>query len=163
MAGRSQPNEQNGRRPAVPLDKARGDNCLDAVFPLLAQEWHPVKNGDLTPWDVTARSTKTVWWICENGHEWQASPDSRINGSGCPYCNGQLASKENSLAALNPALAAEWDHDANDTLTPEQVLPRSMRAVGWICRSCGCRWTMPIAYRTEGSGCPVCRKKKGRT
>lgn len=83
-----------------------------------------------------------------------------MNGSGCPYCNGRLAGKENCLATLNPVLAAEWDYDVNDNLTPEQVLPRSMRMVGWICQSCGCRWNAPIAYRTEGSGCPVCRKKK---
>ena len=103
-----------------------------------------------------------VWWRCEKGHEWQATPDSRVNGSGCPYCAGRLATRENCLAALAPALAAEWDYDANSPLTPEQVLPKSMRSVGWICQRCGCRWRAPIAYRTEGSGCPACRKAQGR-
>ena len=201
------------------------EHCLAAVFPQLAQEWHPEKNGALTPWDVPpggvrkvwwrcgkghewqasisnrgkgrgcpycakrtrrgltleqaspelcaqwhptrntlppgaymAHSNKKVWWRCGKGHEWQATPDSRVSGSGCPYCAGRLASEENCLAALAPDLAAEWDYEANGELTPAQVLPRSMRKVGWICRSCGHRWSMPIAYRAEGSGCPVCRE-----
>lgn len=161
LPNRANPN--GSRCPACTRTIPTDENNLARRNPELAALWHPTRNGTVTPDQVMPQSNKQWWWCCEKGHEWQASPDSRINGSGCPYCNGQLASKENSLAALNPALAAEWDHDANDTLTPEQVLPRSMRAVGWICRSCGCRWTMPIAYRTEGSGCPVCRKKKGRT
>jgi hypothetical protein len=31
-----------------------------------------MKNGDLTPEDVTPGSHKKVWWVCEKGHEWQA-------------------------------------------------------------------------------------------
>lgn len=30
-------------------------------FPELAKEWHPVKNDDLTPNDVTVGSNKNVW------------------------------------------------------------------------------------------------------
>jgi len=31
----------------------------------LALEWHPIKNGDLTPHDVTFGNCKRgVWWIC---------------------------------------------------------------------------------------------------
>jgi hypothetical protein len=45
---------------------------LKAVNPGLAAQWHPVKNGDLTPEDVTPGSKKKVWWLCEKGHEWQA-------------------------------------------------------------------------------------------
>ena len=38
----------------------------------LAKEWHPTKNGSLTPADLTLGSNKRVWWICSKGHEWQA-------------------------------------------------------------------------------------------
>jgi hypothetical protein len=41
----------------------------------LAKQWHPTKNGKLTPSDVGAGSTKKVWWKCNKGddHEWVAS------------------------------------------------------------------------------------------
>ena len=44
---------------------------LKAVNPGLAAKWHPVKNGDLNPEDVTPGSHKKAWWVCEKGHEWQ--------------------------------------------------------------------------------------------
>ena len=48
------------------------DNCLQTLNPSLAKEWHPNKNDDLRPNDVTVGSRKKVWWICEKRHEWQA-------------------------------------------------------------------------------------------
>lgn len=152
---------RNGKGCPYCAKRARKGISLDTAAPELCAQWHPVYN-PLPPSAYMAHSNKKVWWRCENGHEWQASPDSRINGSGCPYCAGRLACKENCLSALNPALASEWDNEVNGDLTPEQVLPKSMRSVGWICSFCGHRWNMPIAYRTEGSGCPVCRERRGR-
>lgn len=62
-------------------------NRLSIINPTLAGEWHPTKNGKLTPYDVTVSSGKKVWWKCKNGHEWLARICSRNNGNGCPYCN----------------------------------------------------------------------------
>nr|WP_285849806.1 zinc-ribbon domain-containing protein [Niallia taxi] len=55
-------------------------NCLQTTHPHLAEEWHPTKNGDLTPMDVTKGSKKKVWWLQnKNGksREWPARIDSR--------------------------------------------------------------------------------------
>ena len=63
------------------------DNNLIINFPEIVKEWHPVKNGDLTPMDVKAGSTKKVWWKCEKCHEWQAEIRFRTQrGTGCPKC-----------------------------------------------------------------------------
>ena len=132
---------------------------LDVASPELSVQWHPTLNA-LPPNAYMAHSNKKVWWICEKGHAWQARLDSRMNGSGCPYCSGHLASKENCLLTLHPILSDEWDYESNYPLTPDQVLPRSMRKVTWICKECGHRWSAPISYRVDGSGCPECRKKK---
>ena len=47
---------------------------LKKINPKLAKEWHPTKNGNLTPKDVTPSSGQKVWWICDNrghkGHWW---------------------------------------------------------------------------------------------
>jgi hypothetical protein len=62
------------------------ENCLAANNPMLSKEWHPKKNGKETPYDVTVNSNKKVWWLCENGHEWQAKINNRSNGRGCKQC-----------------------------------------------------------------------------
>ena len=62
-------------------------NTLFALEPELAKEWHPTKNGDLTPNDVTRASSRKVWWLCSDcGHEWKQTIHTRSKGEGCPYC-----------------------------------------------------------------------------
>lgn len=33
-----------------------------------------------------SRARRKVWWLCEQGHKWQAVIGSRSRGRGCPYC-----------------------------------------------------------------------------
>jgi hypothetical protein len=63
-------------------------NSLAVVCPELAREWHPTKNGELTPHHVTHGSTRRVWWRCQFGHEWHATVNQRScrGRSGCPHC-----------------------------------------------------------------------------
>lgn len=63
-----------------------GVNDLFSKKPKLASEWHPTMNGDLLPIMVSANSHKKVWWLCKNGHEWQAEIANRNAGNGCPIC-----------------------------------------------------------------------------
>ena len=51
---------------------------LKATHPYLAAEWHPTKNGDLTPEKVTAGSGKKVWWKNDKRGEFQATICNRI-------------------------------------------------------------------------------------
>ena len=64
-----------------------GYNDLASKYPNISAQWHPTKNGELTPQTVSPFSHKKVWWICSMGHEWQASIKNRVNGTGCPFCN----------------------------------------------------------------------------
>jgi len=64
----------------------KGFNDLATLNPDLAAEWHPTKNEELTPEDVTVSSGKKVWWLCKNKHEYAATVDSRRRGTGCPHC-----------------------------------------------------------------------------
>ena len=71
-----------------------GFNDLATTHPELANEWHPSKNGKLNPKNITAGSSKRVWWKCQKcGHEWQTTVSGR---RGCPKCvkkknKGQLS------------------------------------------------------------------------
>ena len=63
-----------------------GYNDLRTVNPALANEWNYEKNTGVRPIDVTPNSNKKAWWICSNGHEWEAKINNRNNGNGCPIC-----------------------------------------------------------------------------
>ena len=85
-----------------------GFNDLASRFPDLAKEWHPTKNGDLTPDQVLWGSNRRVWWQCAHGHVWDARVKSRAAGAGCPYCaSRQISPGDNDLAAQYPDLAAQ--------------------------------------------------------
>lgn len=64
-------------------------NRFSALYPEIASEWHPVKNGNLTPHDIAYGSGKKVWWLCHQcGHEWECSLNNRTGSMrGCPNCN----------------------------------------------------------------------------
>ena len=64
-----------------------GENDLQTTYPAIAREWHPTKNAPLQPWECFPKSERTVWWLKECGHEWQAKITHRNNGSGCPGGN----------------------------------------------------------------------------
>ncbi len=135
-----------------------GDNDLATQLPALAKEWHPTKNGALTPKDVVPGSRRKVWWICPKGHEYQAMISSRAQGSGCPVCAGKkIIPGENDLASQYPTIAKEWHPTMNGSLTPDHVLPGSRKKVWWQCRS-GHIWQAVVYSRTgnQRSGCPVC-------
>lgn len=65
----------------------RGVNDLQTERPDLAKEWHPSRNGLLTPRDVTRGSSKEVWWQCASGHEWKRRINNRTSQKkGCGKC-----------------------------------------------------------------------------
>ncbi len=66
----------------------QGYNDLETTHPNLALEWHPTKNGELSPTMFSRGSARKVWWKCAKGHEWQMIINKRCNGYGCPYCSG---------------------------------------------------------------------------
>ena len=47
---------------------------LAKADPEIAAQWHPTKNGSVTPADVRPNSFKKRWWKCEKGHEFEAMP-----------------------------------------------------------------------------------------
>ena len=141
-----------------------GENDLATAYPEAAAQWHPTRNGSLTPRDVLPGAQRRVWWQCERGHEWQARISARTyGGSGCPYCAGKrVAAGENELASAYPELAAQWHPTLNGGLTPDRVTTGSHkrseeRRVGKECRS---RWSYTRA-RGRKCGCPVCAGTAG--
>lgn len=137
-----------------------GENDLASRFPEVAAEWHPTKNGSLTPETVTCGADRRVWWRCGRGHEWPAKVYARTSGgTGCPYCAGQLPIPgETDLASRFPEAAALWHPTKNGGVTPEQVMPGSHRSCWWRCGR-GHEWKAQVQSVTGGTGCPYCAGK----
>lgn len=80
---------------------SKGYNDLESLYPQLAKEWHPTKNGTLLPTEISVGSNKRIWWQCEKKHEWESTPCNRIsNGYGCPRCSHLVSKAENYISDL---------------------------------------------------------------
>ena len=135
-----------------------GYNDLETKMPDLALEWHPTKNEEISPENISIGSNRKVWWQCKKNHEWNAAIKERVRGNGCPYCTGKMPIKGvNDLQTVESELALEWHPTKNRELKPNNVLPGSDKKVWWQCRE-GHEWRATIKNRTRGRcGCPVCK------
>ena len=150
----------------------RGFNDVASVRPILVEQWHPTKNGDLKPAGVIASSHQKVWWRhrAADGtwHEWEAGVASRARlGTNCPYCaNRKVLLGFNDLATTHPDLAEQWHPDKNGELTPKDVTAGSNRKVWWRHWRDDLQlwheWRAPVKRRADGSGCPICYRGRGR-
>ncbi len=141
-----------------------GVNDLATLHPELISEWNAQKNDELDPSSITCGSNRRVWWICNKGHEWQAtiSERTRKRPSGCPYCAHKRAILGvNDLVTTHPELLQEWDYEKNKDLHPQTLIEGSNKSVWWKCVRCGHEWKATVASRTKGSGCPECSSGVG--
>lgn len=133
---------------------------LSVARPDIAAEWHPTKNGLLSPKEIRVGSGLKVWWKCSKGsdHEWAASVVHRTQlHTGCPFCAGKKVSKTASLATLFPSVARLWHPSLNGELTPEDVTPKNQLKVWWICaQNPEHSWQSQVKTLAKGSNCPVC-------
>ena len=66
------PNSRYTQKSECPYCKSRKvtkSNCLATTHPKIAKQWHPEKNGDLTPNLIGAFYSKRVWWKCDKGDD----------------------------------------------------------------------------------------------
>lgn len=138
--------------------RVNNSNSLASLNPVLAKEWHPTLNGELTPNDITPSSNKQVWWLCNknSNHSWKAKPNDRNGKSktGCPYCSGKLVDIHNCLKTTHPELAEEWHPTKNGDLTPYEVSKGSHKKVWWMCKKNNSHeWEARIDSRSD-----VCKR-----
>jgi hypothetical protein len=139
-----------------------GETDLASQYPEIAKEWHPQKNGSLTPSQVTRASSRSVWWICKKfaDHEWKASPKSRtLMESGCPICSGrQILKGFNDLVTTHPQIATQWHPTKNIGRRPTDISKGSNNKVWWVCSDHpDHEWEAVVLSRTfSNSGCPIC-------
>ena len=83
---------QNTKCPYCSGQKVSKTNNLKTLYPAIAAQWHPSKNGDLKPENFKPNSGKIIWWICDknNDHELNMSISYRTKGIKCKYCKKKM-------------------------------------------------------------------------
>ena len=134
-----------------------GFNDLATTDPVIADQWHPTKNDDLTPEMVSRGSDKKVWWF-SHGHEWISTISSRASGGqGCAICTGdQVQVGLNDLATTHPLIAEKWHPTKNGAITSRSLTAGSKKRIWWL-GECGHSWVADVMHKTSGRGCAVCR------
>lgn len=98
-----------------------GFNDFATIVPHLVHQWHPTRNGDLTPQDFTWGSRKKVWWLCEEGHEWKAAIAMRRT-RGCKKCALKGTSRvERALFEACEGWLGEAEHLASVRVVGKRV------------------------------------------
>ena len=138
------------------MSKKRIQHPTIAEDPYLLAQWDHARNAEQGhfPDKVTLRSAKQIFWLCNKcpagqQHSWSASPHSRSSRikKGCPFCAGKAACKCNSLQALYPAIAAEWDHGKNESQPSDY--PASSHYMAWWSSPQRGSWQQTIKSRTS--------------
>lgn len=147
----------------------RFEDSLAALYPEIAKEWHPSKNGKLTPDLFIPGSSERAWWLCSKcGNEWQASIVNRTKGHGCDICatSRRKITKKDTILSRRGSIdkkwcLLDWDYEENE-YGPEYYTNGSGEVVSWRCHNCGYKWKTPICNRTRDykNGCPLCSGKE---
>ena len=138
------------------LKKNRVVTFIHEQSSTIAKEWNREKNLPLVLEDITTGSHKNVWWICDEGHEWQQMVymrfDERRNTS-CPFC--QEKERLSVIKKEYSHLFEQWDEMKNGP--PEYKLyPGSDIRVYWKC-SYGHEWNDAQSIRAKNINCPICQ------
>ena len=143
------------------MPRASQDYNLYVLKPELIMEWHPTMNNSVRPKDVTPGSGKRVWWLCQEGHEWQAVVYSRSRGSGCPHCYKGNHTNGTQLILTDTTFVTEWHPTKNGNLSLRRLDSDSGQKVWWLCQN-GHDWQATIKSRLKGVGCPHCGETSGQ-
>lgn len=134
-----------------------GFNDFASVEPEIAAEWDYERN-TISPCEVTRTSGKKVFWICPEGHPYDARISDRVlKGSGCSVCKGKsVLVGVNDLNTLFPAIAAEVH--PNSPFKATEVTAGSNKTLQWLCGECDHDWYTQVSERTgpHATGCPHC-------
>lgn len=135
--------------------------------PELFSEWDSDANKDLSLDKIGHTSKRKAWWVCKEGHKWQAEISSRtrtVEVRSCPYCSGKkVLEGYNDLATVNKRVLKFWDFEKNTNISPMEVSEFSKKVVWWKCEK-GHSWQQAIQVltlsQTVRSGCPYCYGRK---
>ena len=136
-----------------------GFNDMATRYPQIALDWDYDRNAPITPNEVMPGSVKKYWWLCKQGHSYQATPNGRTaNHNGCPYCSGASTLEGfNDLDTTNPEVSALWDYEKN-VMSPKMISAGSSKKIWFKCER-GHNWLNSVNAQVRSNHCPVCENR----
>ena len=140
-----------------------GINDLATTHPDLAKEWDYTNNGDLKP-NMFSHGTRTkVWWVCPNGHHYQASIGHRSASSGtsCPICNSgrQTSFREQAfyyyIKKLYPNTISRFKNDVFGKFELDIFIPEINTAIEYD----GVAWHKENKFEREKRKYELCKQQ----
>ena len=132
--------------------------------------WHPTKNGDLTPRDVSLGSGKKCWFKCDKcPHDFEKVLNKITNGQWCPYCSEpckKLCNDPNCTICLDKSFESHekskcWHPTKNGDSTPRDVPLGSGKKCWFKCDKCPHNFEKVLSSVTKsGRWCPYCPNQK---
>lgn len=133
-----------------------------------AQYWHPTKNGDLTPDNVSTYSNKKIWFICYKcNHDFETVIQSITRQNvWCPYCSVPTKKLcENNedgrcqtcfqKSFASHEKAQYWDKDKNKINTSNVI--KNSHDTYWFNCDCGHSFEIVLKCITgQNIWCPYC-------
>lgn len=140
--------------------------ALKEVCPEFADEYHSTLNVKLYPRNLYGDSSKALWWLCPEGHEWKASiPRRTSKKANCPDCTlirKEAKARAQKLATTHPSLALYWHPTLNEGRRSDEV-KFSLEGTYWWRLPCGETKRMGMKSFSKKlpnpSCCSICRRR----
>lgn len=87
-------------------------DSLGNIYPNIAKEWHPTKNGSISPYNVLPETHDSYYWLCPKcGNTYKAIVKNRVRmKSGCPKCGQQQANAKQMIKVKNITTGEIFDN-----------------------------------------------------
>ena len=97
-------------------------------------------------------------WLCAEGHEWRAIPESIKRGSWCPECARRKKSGSRRGSNTIEGMRRLAVKRGGECLSATYVnLKTKLR---WRCGGCGHEWEAPPGSVKSGTWCPMCAARR---
>ena len=140
------------------------EHSLLHTHPDLSKEWDYKNNSPLRPENFSYGSNDKVWWVCSEGHKYDAIITNRTRDpkpSGCPVCDGKRVGANNNLLIRFPKITSEWHPTKNGNTKPQDVMPGNNKKFWWLCPNCDEDYDMAIVSRTHKTSPQKCPTAMG--
>jgi very-short-patch-repair endonuclease len=130
--------------------------------------WHPTKNGELTPINITKHNHKKCWFICNTcPHPNLISIAHVSDGRWCPYCSiptKKMCDNDNCNHCFERSFASHekskfWHPTKNGEKTPRKTFKKSNQKFWFKCDTCNNDFDDTLSHVSLGRGCPICKNK----
>ena len=129
-----------------------------------AKFWHPTKNGEIEPRNISIRTNKKYWFKCDVcHHDFDINISSISNGSWCRYCVNSICDDLNCKHCFNRSFAISekskyWHPTKNGKIKPRDVMKSVSNKYWFKCHTCDHDLELLLSNVSKGQWCAYCCK-----